>query len=96
MSFDSYKRLHKYDFLYESFEQASEENSYNESPCNEIEVTEALKTLLPQEREIVSLFVFGGLKQTEIAEIMNLSYMKVRSKYGYAMKKLKKYYLKEG
>lgn len=57
-----------------------------------IESLEALEILDPIEREIVSLYVYSGLKQTEIAKVLGLPYLKVRAKYGYAIAKLKKYY----
>lgn len=55
-------------------------------------VDSALYCLETTEREIVALYVLAGLKQTEIAQLLSLPYIKVRSKYGYAMKKLKRYY----
>ncbi len=55
-----------------------------------IAVREAFRKLSPEEREIMSLYIFSGLRQTEIAQVMKISYMKVRSKYGYAVKKLRK------
>ena len=56
------------------------------------QAAEALSVLHEDELEIVSLYVYGELKQTEIAKVLKLPYGKVRSKYGYAMKKLKTYY----
>ena len=38
----------------------------------------------------MSLYIFSGLRQTEIAQVMKMPYIKVRSKYGYAVKKLRK------
>ena len=35
---------------------------------------EALKTLSETERQIVSLYLYSGLKQTEIAKVLNLPY----------------------
>lgn len=55
-----------------------------------IAVREALKSLTPTEREIVSLHIFAGLRQTEIAAVTGMPYIKVRSHYGYAIKKLRK------
>jgi RNA polymerase sigma-70 factor (ECF subfamily) len=52
----------------------------------------ALKVLTQKEREIVSLYVFAGLKQTEIADMLHLSYTEVRSKYKYAIKKMRNFY----
>ena len=50
----------------------------------------AVAKLSETEREIISLYLFGGLKQTDIARIMGMPYIKVRSLYGYALKKLRK------
>lgn len=55
-----------------------------------IAVKEAVAKLSETEREIISLYLFGGLKQTDIARIMGMPYIKVRSLYGYALKKLRK------
>ena len=56
---------------------------------------EALSILLPEEREILSLYLYAGLRQTEIAQLLQMPYLKVRSRYGYAIKKLKAYYTKK-
>lgn len=53
-------------------------------------VRDAFCTLTPVEREIMSLHIFSGLRQTEIAVVMKMPYVKVRSHYGYAVKKLRK------
>ena len=53
-------------------------------------VREAVKKLTATEREILSLYVFAGLKQTEISKIMKIPYTKVRSHYKYAIQKLRK------
>lgn len=55
-----------------------------------IAVRDAFKKLTPVEREIMSLHIFSGLRQTEIAVVMKMPYVKVRSRYGYAVKKLRK------
>lgn len=55
-----------------------------------IAVKDAISRLSLIEQEILSLNVFSGLKQTEIAKVMNMPYLKVRSIYGYAIKKLRK------
>lgn len=55
-----------------------------------ISVREAIKKLTATEREILSLYIFAGLKQTEISRIMNLPYIRVRSHYKYAIQKLRK------
>ncbi len=55
-----------------------------------ISVRDAVKKLTTTEREILSLYIFAGLKQTEISKIMKIPYMKVRSHYKYAIQKLRK------
>lgn len=60
-----------------------------------IAVKEAVAKLSETEREIISLYLFGGLKQTEIAKIMGLPYVKVRSHYECAIKKLRKEFCKD-
>lgn len=55
-----------------------------------IAVREAFRLLTPVEREVMSLYIFSGLRQTEIAHVMKMPYIKVRSHYGYAVKKLRK------
>lgn len=55
-----------------------------------IAVKEAFRKLTSTEREIMSLYIFSGLRQTEIAQVLRIPYLKVRSHYGYAVKKLRK------
>lgn len=55
-------------------------------------VNEALSSLGEQERQIILLYVFAGLKQTEISRVLKIPYIQVRSKYGYAIRKLKMLY----
>lgn len=59
-------------------------------------VLEALDQLNEDELTIVSLYIFTGLKQTEISKVLNLPYLSVRSKYGYAIKKLRHYFDAKG
>ncbi|MCL2298817.1 MAG: RNA polymerase sigma factor [Firmicutes bacterium] len=66
---------------------------YGEHSVDEVE---ALSILTPEEREIVVLYVYAGFRQTEIAHIMQMAYSEVRSRYGYALKKLKRHYALEG
>jgi len=61
---------------------------------NRTDAFDALNTLDLLEKQIISLYLFSGLKQIEIAKVLDISYIKVRSKYGYAIKKLKNYYAK--
>lgn len=56
----------------------------------------SLDQLDETERTIVTLYLYAELKQTEIAKILNMPYFSVRSKYGYALKKLKSYLAKKG
>ena len=63
---------------------------------NALLVLEAMKTLSETEQMIVSLYLYSGLKQTEIAKVLNIPYLSVRSKYGYAIRKLKRYFERKG
>lgn len=63
---------------------------------NALIALEALDVLDETEKTIVSLYFYAELKQTEIAKILHIPYLSVRSKYGYAMKKLKRYFEKKG
>lgn len=60
------------------------------------DILEALNFLNPLEREIITLYIYGGLKQSEISSVLKIPYIKVRSKYGYAIRKLKESFLKGG
>lgn len=71
------------------YESAQAENFHDEVE-DSMEAIRMLKKLEPQEREIVSMYVYGGLKQTEIAKVLKLPYITVRAKYGYAIKKLRR------
>lgn len=59
-----------------------------------VAVREAVGRLTDREREVISLYLFAGLKQTEIAGVMKLPYVKVRSSYECAIKKLRKEFCK--
>lgn len=63
---------------------------------NALLALEAFRVLNETERMIVSLYLYSGLKQTEIAKVMNIPYLSVRSKYGYAIAKLKHYFSQKG
>lgn len=63
---------------------------------NTVVVLEAMKLLDNDEQMIVALYLFSGLKQTEIAKVLKIPYISVRSKYGYAIKKLKRYFTQKG
>ena len=53
-------------------------------------VSTAMAKLTATEREVLSLYIYSGLKQTEIAKVMGMPYIKVRSHYKYAIEKLRK------
>ena len=74
----------------DGFLESFSDNGMIDSLTDSIAVKEALSKLNSTEREIVSLYAFAGLKQTEIAKVMKMPYVKVRSVYGYAIKKLRK------
>lgn len=57
---------------------------------NSLMVEEYLSYLNDDERSIVVLHVFGGLNCLEISKILNMSHSAVRSKYSYALKKMKR------
>lgn len=56
----------------------------------DIVLKEAIGRLTPVEREILSLYLWSGLRQTEIAKVLGMPYIKVRSHYKYAIQKLRK------
>lgn len=58
-------------------------------------VSKAMRGLSDIEAEIVDLYIYGGLKHTEIAKVLKLDYDKVRSTYAYALKKMRKNVNKE-
>ena len=85
---DLYKR--KIPVVEYPYEETLADESSIDDLTDSITVRDAVAKLSILEREILSLYVFGGLKQPEIARILGLSYIKVRSKYNYALKKLRK------
>lgn len=79
---------------FDEVEEAVEANDTNDLyENNSVDGLEALSVLMPIEREIVFLYVFAGFHQPEIAKILRIPYISVRSKYGYAIKKMKRYYI---
>ena len=67
--------------------------SYDEGLTKEgLNTIESLNILSTIERQIISLYIFGGFKQTEIARLLDIPYLTVRSKYSYAIRKLKQFY----
>ena len=73
----------------ETMESISEEHQIDDVTEN-IVLREAVARLTDVEREILSLHIYSGLKQTEIASVMRMPYIKVRSHYKYAIQKLRK------
>lgn len=65
-----------------------EEPAWQPQMCDETIVGQLLSILSAEERQIVSLAVFGGYKGAEIARIMNCKHSTIRSKYRRALKKL--------
>ena len=63
---------------------------------NSVDDIEALQCLDDLERQIVTLCIYGQLTQKQTAQTLNIPYMKVRSKYNYAVKKLRKFYIERG
>ena len=57
-----------------------------------VDQIEALKILDEFEQEVLIMCVFGHMKLPYIAESLNMPYDKVRNKYDYAIRKLKRYY----
>lgn len=80
----------------ESLSAIPAENNEIENTENALVAIEALSSLSADEQMIVSLYLYAGLKQTEIAKILSIPYLSVRSKYGYAIKKLKQYFTQKG
>lgn len=79
------------DILYENEELEKILNQHNKIKNNDsLIVEEYLSYLKDDERSIVILHIFGGLNCLEISKILNIPHSKVRSKYSYALKKLRK------
>lgn len=66
-------------------------NKYNKiKDENSLIVEEYLSYLNEEERNIVILHIFGGLNCLEISKLLNMTHSQVRSKYSYALKKLRR------
>ena len=59
---------------------------------NTIDQIESLKILDELEQQFVIMKVYGNMKLPQIARYSGMTYDKVRARYDYAIKKLKKYY----
>ncbi len=74
----------------------SEQDSFSETNADKEVVIQAMNHLEELERTIVILYLVVGMKQTEIAKCVRLPYHTVRSKYRYAIKKLRRYFADKG
>lgn len=70
--------------------ELKEELVYEPELTERTRVLELLADLAPEERQIVSLAVFGGFRGEEIARILRRNHSTVRSRYRRALKKLEK------
>ncbi|MGD0390798.1 MAG: sigma-70 family RNA polymerase sigma factor [Tepidisphaeraceae bacterium] len=59
-------------------------------PCLPDELEEALKSLPPEQREVITLKVDGGLTFAQIAEILKVNANTAASRYRYALEKLRR------
>lgn len=77
-----------------------EDTVSNESLSNitedSIDQIESLRSLNPTERKCVLMVIIGGLKLTQAAKILGLTYRRTRDIYYYAVRKLRQYYEKGG
>jgi RNA polymerase sigma-70 factor (ECF subfamily) len=54
------------------------------------DLSDALKTLPPEQREVIALKVDGGLTFGQIAEILGVNANTAASRYRYALEKLRR------
>ena len=79
------------DCIYDSDYLLQELHQYNQVQNEDsLIVEEYLSYLEDLERQIVVMHLFGGLNHLEISKILNMTHSQVRSKYSYALKKLRK------
>lgn len=64
----------------------------NDAIDSSLILTDAFNVLSEEEAQIVSLYIYAGLKHKEIAKIVSLSYSNVRKKYRAALSKLEDYF----
>lgn len=72
------------------FYKTKMENEVEQSVIQDMTITQALDTLKPSERQIVSLKVLGEMTFKEIAHVMGIPMGTVTWKYQNAMKKLRR------
>ena len=75
----------------ENFENIAAINS-DKLVTDKLIVSEVLNQLSTVERQIITLYIFGEMKQTEIAECLDMPYQKIRSLYRKSVKTIKQYY----
>ena len=80
----------------EDYHLDSAKDSVSDYINNSLENIEAFKCLDETELQIITLCVYGEFTQLQVSKILGLSYMKVRAKYNYAVKKLRKFYINGG
>ncbi|MCX7831864.1 MAG: RNA polymerase sigma factor [Actinobacteria bacterium] len=86
---DWLKKLNKDYFLTENLELYHQESQKNEDTDRKIDIEKGLNKLREDEREIILLYFFDGLKNEEIAEILGISVENVKVKKHRALKKLR-------
>lgn len=80
----------------EDYHLDSAKDSVSDYINNSLENIEAFRCLDEMELQIITLCVYGEFTQLQVSKILGLSYMKVRAKYNYAVKKLRKFYINGG
>lgn len=70
-------------------ENEPSEADFSDSVIKNEDIRLAMQKLSKSEREIIMLHIYSDMKLTDIAQYLGESYNSVRSKYTYAMKKLK-------
>ena len=61
---------------------------------NSVDQIEALRCLNDLEQQCVIMHIFGQMKLTQVAKILDRPYHQIRHKYTYAVSKLRKFYKK--
>ncbi|MCL1866924.1 MAG: RNA polymerase sigma factor [Oscillospiraceae bacterium] len=89
---DALRSPTKHDLPLDDAEFVSDSKDIVKSTEEADEVLTALQVLSHQEREIVSLYIYAGFSQVEIAKTLEIPYTRVRSQYKYALEKMRKYF----
>lgn len=69
-----------------------DQNSIEIDLESSVDQIEAINILDEFEQQVLIMCVFGEMKLPQVAQLLDLPYDKVRSKYDYAIRKLKKFY----